>query len=58
MTPRPRVNLLLYDGVLAPCAAWRAAVVPAALQDGGDSDRADSVQYAAELVSVLEAERE
>ena len=26
--PRPRVNLVLYQGVLAPRAAWRAAVVP------------------------------
>jgi hypothetical protein len=30
LTPRPRINLLLYHGVLAPNAAWRAAVVPAA----------------------------
>jgi hypothetical protein len=28
LVPRPRVNLLLYYGVLAPRAAWRAAVVP------------------------------
>lgn len=28
LVPRPRVNLLLYQGVLAPRAAWRAAVVP------------------------------
>ena len=27
LTPRPRVTLILYDGVLAPRAAWRAAVV-------------------------------
>jgi hypothetical protein len=30
LTPRPRVNLILYDGVLAPRAAWRAALVPGA----------------------------
>jgi Putative transposase len=30
LTPRPRVNLILYYGVLAPRAAWRAA--PAALR--------------------------
>src|SRR5712664_4087365 len=30
LTPRPRVNLILYYGVLAPRAAWRAALVPAA----------------------------
>jgi hypothetical protein len=29
LIPRPRVNLLLYHGVLAPNAPWRAAVVPA-----------------------------
>ena len=26
-TPRPRINLVLYHGVLAPRAAWRALVV-------------------------------
>jgi len=28
LVPRPRVNLVLYHGVLAPRAAWRAVVVP------------------------------
>ena len=28
LTPRPRINLILYHGVLAPRAAWRRAVVP------------------------------
>ena len=28
LVPRPRVNLLLYQGVLAPRAAWRSEVVP------------------------------
>ena len=27
LVPRPRVNLVLYHGVLAPRAAWRAVVV-------------------------------
>ena len=27
ITPRPRINLILYHGVLAPRAAWRAQVV-------------------------------
>jgi hypothetical protein len=27
LTPRPRINLVLYHGVLAPNAAWRARVV-------------------------------
>jgi hypothetical protein len=30
LVPRPRVNLILYHGVLAPRAAWRRAIVPAA----------------------------
>jgi hypothetical protein len=33
LTPRPRVNLILYYGVLAPRAAWRAAIVAAASAD-------------------------
>ena len=28
LTPRPRIHLILYHGVLAPRAAWRALVVP------------------------------
>ena len=28
IVPRPRINLLLYHGVLGPRAAWRPAVVP------------------------------
>ncbi|MDO8679201.1 MAG: transposase [Acidobacteriota bacterium] len=28
LTPRPRVNLVLYYGVLAPRAAWRNSIVP------------------------------
>jgi hypothetical protein len=27
LVPRPRVNLILYHGVLGPRAAWRAEVV-------------------------------
>ena len=27
LTPRPRINLILYHGVLAPRAAWRRLVV-------------------------------
>jgi hypothetical protein len=30
LTPRPRVNLSLYYGGLAPRAAWRAELVPGA----------------------------
>ena len=28
LTPRPRVNLILYYGVLAPRALWRGVIVP------------------------------
>ena len=27
ITPRPRINLILYHGVLAPRAAWRTQVI-------------------------------
>jgi hypothetical protein len=29
LVPRPRINLVLYHGVLAPRAAWRRKIVPA-----------------------------
>ena len=35
LVPRPRINLLLYHGVLAPRAAWRSEVVPRTLPAGG-----------------------
>lgn len=38
LTPRPRVNLVLYHGVLAPGAAWRARVVAS----GAVNDRAST----------------
>lgn len=42
LVPRPRVNLILYHGVLAPRAAWRSAVVPrpapAAGREAGGSE--------------------
>jgi hypothetical protein len=34
LTPRPRINLILYHGVLAPHARWRARVVAAAALPG------------------------
>lgn len=41
LTPRPRVNLILYHGVLAPRSAWRTRVVPAAPEhaEGAVCDR-------------------
>jgi len=36
LVPRPRVNLVLYYGVLGARSAWRAAVVPRAPSEQGD----------------------
>ncbi len=36
LVPRPRVNLVLYYGVLGARSAWRAAVVPGARPTPGD----------------------
>src|SRR6266849_6250839 len=44
LTPRPRVNLILYHGVLAPRAAWRAALVPKASHDVDASPMEPSVE--------------
>jgi hypothetical protein len=35
LVPRPRINLLLYHGVLGPRSAWRAEVVRRASAEGG-----------------------
>jgi Putative transposase/Transposase zinc-binding domain len=46
LTPRPRINLVFYHGVLAPHARWRAAVVRyrvAASADAGPITEAGSV---------------
>ncbi len=40
MVPRPRTNLVLYYGVLAPRAAWREVVVPTPVDDPGAADDA------------------
>ena len=34
LVPPPRAHLVTYHGVLAPAAAMRAAIVPAARSDG------------------------
>ena len=46
LTPRPRVNLILYYGVLAPRAAWRAALVPATSPGVETSQLEPSVEWA------------
>jgi DNA polymerase III delta prime subunit len=35
LVPRPRINLILYHGVLGPRAAWRSEVVPCPASDDG-----------------------
>jgi hypothetical protein len=40
LVPRPRVNLLLYHGILAPNAPWRPAVVPRAAEAAATSNTA------------------
>ena len=41
--PRPRINLILYHGVLGARAAWRAEVVPRQTSgEGGDAGGKDS----------------
>ena len=49
LVPRPRVNLLLYYGVLAPRAAWRAEVVAraAAAAESGDGSAESDARVAA-----------
>lgn len=43
LVPRPRINLILYHGVLGPRAAWRSAVVHReASQSGGEARTEDS----------------
>ena len=39
ITPRPRINLVFYYGVLGARASWRAKIVPKASSDAQDTDR-------------------
>jgi len=44
LVPRPRINLVLYHGVLAPRSAWRSAVVRHTMsEDGHDASATESV---------------
>jgi len=42
LVPRPRINLILYHGVLGPRAAWRSAVVRRESPSGGEARIEDS----------------
>ena len=58
LVPRPRINLLLYHGILAPNARWRQAIVPAPTGEGRDGEarasaaRRCSTQQPARIVSA------
>lgn len=45
LVPRPRINLILYHGVLGPRAAWRSEVVPRATsEDGRDVEKESATE--------------
>ena len=47
LVPRPRINLILYYGVLGPRAAWRSEVIPcAASEDGRDVGKESATEQA------------
>ena len=48
LVPRPRINLLLYHGVLGPRAAWRAAVVAREAMPTGEGEPRISSERAQE----------
>jgi hypothetical protein len=57
LVPRPRINLILYHGVLGPRAAWRAEVVGRQTSgDGGDAGGKDSAIEQPREADVAEAD--
>lgn len=46
LIPRPRVNLILYHGVLAPHARWRGRVATYGARRAAGSDPEESVHHA------------
>jgi hypothetical protein len=52
LTPRPRVNVLIYHGILAPRAARRAAAVAYGRAPAGEASVADLTRSAAPPVGV------
>ena len=58
LVPRPRINLILYHGVLGPRAAWRAEVVRRqASGDGGEAGVKDSATEPAREADPAETAR-
>lgn len=58
LVPRPRINLILYYGVLAPRAAWRADIVRRQTSgEGGHAEVKDSATEAREADPAETAQR-
>jgi hypothetical protein len=57
LVPRPRINLLLYHGVLAPNARWRRAVVPPAAEEHGDASSASVASAPASAAEISASPR-
>ena len=58
ITPRPWINLILYHGVLAPRAAWRADVVRRQTSgEGGDAEVKDAATEPAREADPAETAR-
>jgi hypothetical protein len=58
LVPRPRINVILYHGVLAPRAVWRAEVVRRQTSgDGGDAGVKDSATDQAREADPAETAR-
>jgi hypothetical protein len=56
IVPHPRVHLIHYHGVLAPAAAWRSEIVPAAVEPstvGGKVRRTSWIPWAELLKRVF-----
>ena len=59
LVPRPRINLILYHGVLGPRAAWRSEVVPcAASEDGRDVGKESATEQARDADPAETARRQ
>jgi hypothetical protein len=58
LVPRPRINLMLYHGVLGPRAAWRADVVRRQTSgDGHDAELEESSTEQTREADVKETAR-
>lgn len=49
LVPRPRINLVLYYGVLAPRAAWREEVVPSPATDSAVTDAVSTCRHTSRI---------